>query len=185
MTRTSSAHSSVVWRHVEGLLDLSLTTKKLVRLKVFRQGPRQGLIDTQVKCCCAQCYHGTFCYSMDRPLSFFLHTWPAWDPQTSPQGRPAWSHARTCHGWLISLSITLSQLSFLDRPRSRSADLYLQWFPFLLVATTFPGQNPRSRSVDLYLSCFPFRRTITSNDTSPYSIIIFLNLPLIATWVPP
>ena len=32
-----------------GLLDLSLTTKKLVRLKVFRQSPRQRLIDMQVR----------------------------------------------------------------------------------------------------------------------------------------
>ena len=42
-----------------------------------------------------------------------------------------------------------------------------------LVRTSFLGQNLRSRSADLYLPCFPFQQTITSNNTSPYSIILF------------
>ena len=41
--KSSSAHSSVVQRHIEvlDLFDLPLSTKKLVRLMVFRQGPRE------------------------------------------------------------------------------------------------------------------------------------------------
>ena len=47
--KSSSAHSSVVLRHIEVLLDLALTIKKLVRLKAFRQGLRQRLIHLQVR----------------------------------------------------------------------------------------------------------------------------------------
>ena len=36
----------------------------------------------------------------------------------------------------------------------------------------------------IYIQCFPFRQTITSNDTSLYSIIDILNLPLLVVWVP-
>ena len=42
-----------------------------------------------------------------------------------------------------------------------------------LVTTSFLGQNPRSRSTDLDLLCFPFQQTITSNNTSLYSIVLF------------
>ena len=53
-----------------------------------------------------------------------------------------------------------------------------------LVTVLFLGQNMRSRSADLYLRHFPFQWTITSNDTSLYSIVVFLNLPPMVTWVP-
>ena len=97
---------------------------------------------------------------MDGPLSFSSTRNPAYDPLTSPLEKQAWSCTRSCYGWLISLSIILSRLSFLDKPRSRSANLYLQHFPFLLVVTSLLGQSPRSRSVDLYLWCFLVWRTI-------------------------
>ena len=57
------------------------------------------------------------CYSIDGPLSFsFLHV-----TLKCILRRPAWSHARSHHGQFISLSLTLSQLPFLDKnPRSIS-----------------------------------------------------------------
>ena len=42
------------------------------------------------------------------------------------------------------------------------------------------GQNPRSRCPNLVLYCFLLQWTITSNNTSPYSIVIF-HLPLMAS----
>ena len=44
--------------------------------------------------------------------------------------------------------------------------------------TSFLRQNPRYRSTNLYLWHFLFWQTITSSNTSPYSILIFPTLPL-------
>ena len=43
-------------------------------------------------------------------------------------------------------------------------------FPLHLVMTSFLGQKQRSRFTNLYLRHFLFQRTITFNNTSPYSI---------------
>ena len=59
------------------------------------------------------------------PLSLSSIHDPICDPQTSPQGRAAWSCTRSCHGQFISLSITLSQFSFLDRTQDLDLPIYI------------------------------------------------------------
>ena len=78
------------------------------------------------------------------PYPFSSFTWPS----SASLRRLAWSRTRSCHSLFTSLSIILLQPPSLDK-------------------------NPRSRSADLYLCCFPFKQTITSNNTSLYSIVLF------------
>ena len=69
------------------------------------------------------------------------------------------------NGQSISLSIALSQFSFLDRTQDLDLPIYISDISPLSHYDFLSWTEPEI--------CFLFQRTITSNDTSLYSIIIF------------
>ena len=125
------------------------------------------------------------CYSTDGPLSFSSTCDPTCNPQTSPLEGTARSHARSCQ-WMVHFSFHCLVMILLlgQNTRSRSDDLYLWRFPFSSYRYFPSWTEPEIYIANLYLQCFLFQQTITSNDTSPYSIIVIPNLPLMVTWAP-
>ena len=78
------------------------------------------------------------CYSTDEHLSFSSTHDPAYNPQTSLLEGTAWSDTRSCQQTVhFSFHCLVTILLLGQNMRSRSAELYLWHFPFVLLWLPF------------------------------------------------
>ena len=61
---------------------------------------------------------------------------------------------------------------FLDRTRDLDLPIYISDISPLTCYDFLSWTELKDIDLPIYIQCFPFWRTITPNDTSPYSIII-------------